>query len=151
MAFLLDVALPFVFVLAVVYGGLELSKVMQNKGVKGLISIVIAFFAVSTPTLAGFLKQVLPYAAVGFIIIFFLGFLFSFAKGKEGEKKDYVLLLIEAALIFVALGAFGTDLQKLLPSNSPVSAENIMWGLGIALILIILVAAYRHLGEEGKT
>lgn len=94
--------LPFFFVLAIVYGGMEVSKVFSNKGVKAIIAVVIAFFASSSPEAVAIIFYILPYAAIFFIAFFFLGFILSLFKG---EKKDVTLIVVALALILIFLAA----------------------------------------------
>jgi len=89
MAFLdLQVMLPFFLVLAIVYGALEVAKVFENRGVKGIIAVVIAFFSVSSAEIVAVINSVLPYAALFFVGFFFLAFLASFFKEKEGGDEE---------------------------------------------------------------
>ena len=110
----LTFALPFVFVFAVAYGALEVSGVFSrekvegnqkikvpNRRVNGLISLVLAFFAVTSDTVTNFIFQILPYATVLFVVVFFVAFLFAPFKKKEGEKRDYYLIIMVAALLII--------------------------------------------------
>ena len=147
--------LPFLFVLAVVFGGLEMSGIFESKdgrsrgkAAKLLISAVIAFIAASSPLVLGFLSVLLPYAALLFVAVFFLGFLWKLGS-KKAQKKDYTLILIIAALALVALSAFGTDLTRLVPGLG-LSQDQLLTAAGLVFIFVILVAAYSKAGEEGK-
>ena len=142
--------LPFLFVLAIVFGGLEMSGVFagkSGKAVKLLISAVIAFVAASSPEVLALLQGLLPYAAMLFIAVFFVGFLWKLGSKKD-KKKDYTLVLIIAALGLVALSAFGSDLTKLIPGLT-VSPDQLLTAGGLVLIFVILVAAYNRTGDEG--
>ncbi len=147
--------LPFLFVLAVVFGGLEMSGVFESKGgrsrgkaAKLLISAVIAFIAASSPLVLEFLSALLPYAALLFVAVFFLGFLWKLG-GKKAQKKDYTMVLIIAALALIALSAFGTDLTRLVPGLN-MSADQLLTAAGLVFIFVILVAAYNKSEDEGK-
>lgn len=96
--------LPFFLVLALVYGSLEVSGIFKNKGVKGVIAIVLAFFAVSSPPVVAFINEIMPYIAVFFIVVFLAGFLSSFFKGKgDGKERDWILIVIILALGLIFL------------------------------------------------
>ena len=96
----------------------------------------------------GFLEGLLPYAALLFVAVFFVGFLWKLGSKKE-QKKDYTLILIVAALALVALAAFGADLTALIPGLS-ISADELLTAAGLVFIFIILVAAYNKSGSEGQ-
>lgn len=144
----LTFALPLIFVFAVVYGALEVSKVFKNKRVNGLIALVIAFFAIGSEQVTNLIYQILPAATILFIIVFFLGFIFAPFKKKEGEKRDFTLIIMVAALVLVLLVTQGYDwISDILPYN--VSSENFMYAGGLILIIAILYAAYKKGGGEG--
>ena len=104
MADLMSTIIPFLFVLAVVYGALEVSDIFKRKQVKLIISLCFAVVAMSTPLITGFIMGVLPYAILAFIVLFFVGFAMSFAKGgKEGGPRDYVLIVIVLVLFLLNL------------------------------------------------
>lgn len=139
--------LPFFFVLAVVYGALEVSKIFKSSGVKGIISVVIALFAVVSPGVAEFIYQVLPYAVIFFVVFFFIGFVRSFFKGKEGEKRDYILPIIIGGLIIIFLSSQGDALKNLFPSAGFLSNDNFIVAVILVVILMILYAAYKAAKE----
>ena len=63
--------LPFLFVLAIVYGALELTSVLKNKAANIVIALVVAFFAISNASAVEFIIAVMPWAAILFIAAFF--------------------------------------------------------------------------------
>jgi len=143
MAFeLMTFILPFLFILALVYGALDISSVFRNKAVNALIAVVIAFFAVSNAGITEMIIGVMPWAALLFIAIFFVKFVLNaFKPGKEG--RDYTLLLAMLALLGVFMASQGTELiNDWLPSGSPISEENFILIIGIIVILGIIITAY---------
>jgi hypothetical protein len=141
--------IPFFFVLAVVYGSLEVSKVFESRGVKGIISLVIALFAITAPGLAAFIYQILPYAAAIFIVFFFVGFVMSFFReGEKGGKKDLTLPVIIAGLVLVFAAGQGADiLSRWLPSMSFIGNQNFIVAIIIIVILMVLYATYKAKSE----
>lgn len=138
MAELLTLAMPFFFMLAIVYGALEVSGVFKNKAVNALIAVIIAFFAISSAQFIEFVYNILPYAAILFVIVFFLGFLTSPFRKKEGKKEmDYTLLIVIAGLILIFLANQSSGILDLQNSN-------IITLIGFAIILIIFYAAYKQ-------
>jgi hypothetical protein len=139
-----DTLLPFFFILAIVWGALEVSDVFRNKAVKAIISLVIAFFAVSSGEVMAFLNQMFPFAILFFIAAFFLAFLLKPFRG--GDKKiDYTLLVIVLVLVLLFLaGQEHSLLQNFLPGWD---AENVLYGIGIVFVLLILFSVYKNWKE----
>ena len=121
--FNIEQLLPFFFLLAIVYGSLEISKVFKNKAVNAIIAIVLGLFAVITPGVSAFILTIMPYAAVVFVIVFFIGFLKSFFVGKD-EEKDYTIPVIIAGLILIFIASQGENLSRWIPSLNFLSDEN---------------------------
>ncbi len=143
---LMDFALPFLFVLAIVYGALEMGSPIKNKAVRTIISLVISFVAVSTQGVVDLINQMIPYAAIMFIIVFFFGFV---RKSIEGKQKDYTLIIIVAGLVLIFLASQGIEtLNALLPYTFPLDTENFLTIIGIVLIIAIIYAAYLKHGEK---
>jgi len=128
--------LPFFLVLALVYGSLEISRVFSNKGVKGIISIVIAFFAITSPELVAFLGFVMPYAAVFFIVFFLLGFLISFFKEKDHEV-NYIMIVVILALVLMFLSNYENF------SLFNLQNENFLGMIVLLVIAVIFYAAFK--------
>lgn len=142
---ILNFAVPLLFIVAVVYGALEVSGVFRNKGVKAIISVAIAFMGMTYSPLAVFINEVLPYAAIFFMVIFFLGFLFSFFR--RGAGKDYVLIVIILGIFLLLLARTESDVASLLSSWTNITTQNLMALLGLGLVIVILSAAYK-IGQQ---
>ena len=137
--------IPFLFVLAVTYGALEVSKVFESKGVKGIISLVMGLFTISAPGLADFIYLIMPYAAAIFIIFFFLGFIKSFFKeDKQGKKMDLVLPVIIAGLILIFIASQGMDtIRRWIPSVGFLDEQNLVVLIILVVIGLVLFATYQ--------
>lgn len=143
MADLLSVVIPFLFVLAVVYGALEVSDIFKRKQVKLIISLCFALVAMTTGFITEFIMGILPYAIMAFIAIFFVGFALSFFRGKGGEKgeRDYVLMAIVLILLLLFLTNYGIGfLEDYMPG---ISVEEFATGVGIVVILLVLYSVYK--------
>lgn len=134
--------LPFFLVLAIVYGALEFSGFTKNRGVITIISLVIAFFAVSSSQAVAFINSAMPYMAGLFILVFFLGFIKSFFKGT----KDWTLIIIILILVLVFLSSLGYDLVSNWSPGSWLSNENFFIIIGLVIFVLILYAAYSKKG-----
>jgi hypothetical protein len=142
MADLLTILIPFLFVLAVVYGALEVSDIFKRSQVKLIISLCFALVAMTTGFITEFIMGILPYAIMAFIAIFFVGFALSFFKGKGGEKgeRDYTLMAIVLILLLLFLANYGIGfLEDYMPG---ISAEEFATGVGIVVIFLVLYSAY---------
>lgn len=137
-----NLLLPFFFMLAIVYGALEISKVFENKGVKAIIAVVIAFFSISSPAIIELVIFFLPYAALFFIAFFFLGFVMSFFKDGKGGKKDYVLIIIVLGLLLLFISS--EEYQDIIN----IQDQNFIGMVVLLVVVLILYAAYRIEGKE---
>jgi len=143
---LMTFVLPFLFMLAVVYGALDLAAVFKNKRVNAVIALVVAVFAVSNVDIVTSIVSAMPWVAMLFIALFFLKFILSFLKinKKEGDERDYTLLLVIFGLIAIFMLSQGTELiQDWLPGNFPVTEENLILIIGIVVVFAITFMAYK--------
>lgn len=139
--------IPFLFVLAVVYGALDYSNVFKKNSVKSLVSLAIAFFALTSQFVIDFIYGILPYAVILFVIVFFLAFIARLVGGKGKERKiDWSLAMIVIILFLIFLASYGEDIVTSLLPSMPV--ENFMYAVGLILILLIFYAVYKNWGGE---
>ena len=92
----------------------------------------------------------MPYAAMLFIVLFFIKFILSFFKMKtnKNEAPDYTLLLAVLGLIVVFMLGQGTQLiQDWLPGGFPISEDNLILIIGIVVILLIFYLAFKTKAE----
>jgi hypothetical protein len=144
--------LPFLFVLAIVYGALQLAAVFKNRAVNAIIAVVVAFFAISNAGIVATIVAGMPWAAMLFIVLFFLKFIHSFFKvdKTKGETRDYTLLMVILGLIVIFMLSQGTQLiHDWLPGGFPVTEDNLIIIIGIVIIVAIFLVAYRKGGGEG--
>lgn len=144
---LMTFMLPMLFVLAIAYGGLEVAGVFKNRAVNALIALVVAFLAVSNAALAEFVVSVMPWAAMLFIIVFFIKFMLSMFKTKEGEKRDYTLIIVILGLVAIFLAGQGSIIEDWLPSGFPISEESLILLIGVIVIIAMFFAAYKSKSE----
>jgi hypothetical protein len=148
---LMEFAIPFFLVLAIVFGGLEIGAPFKNKAAKGLIALVVALYAASSPDISSFLLQIMPAAAGLFIVVFLIGFLKKtfFGEKKRGEERNYGLIIVILALVLVFLAGQGRTLEQWLPSGF-MGADTLILLAGVVLIVAILYIVSKKWGE-GKT
>ena len=150
MADIIQLMIPFLFMLAVVYGALDVSGVFRNRRVNALIALVFALFALTYAPAAEFITQIMPMATILFIILFFIGFVMKMAgKGlKQGEKRDFTLLIIIAGLILLVLATQGAGfIQNLMPGYQD-QGNNIIAIVAVLFIGVILLAAIKMPKEK---
>ncbi|MBI4163766.1 MAG: hypothetical protein HY512_02800 [Candidatus Aenigmarchaeota archaeon] len=140
---LMTIGIPFFFILAVVFGSLEFSGVFKNKGVKFIIAAAIAFFGVSNATFIETINLYMPYAAVFFIILFFIGYVAKFFKVEKGQQRDWVLMIIVVGLLLILLVSMQGNFEQYF-KNLPINYENFLIIVAIILFIVALFAAYKH-------
>ncbi len=140
--------IPFLFVLAIVFGILELSNVFRgNRAVTAIISIVIAFFAATNSQFTGMLFQFLPSITVFFVIMFFIAFLMEIiGLGKKGSlrKEGAETRVMVLGLVLVVFIAIGVDsIPEIMPFISFIGESNLLIIVGLVLLFMIFFTAYK--------
>ena len=138
---ILTFAIPFLFMLAVVFGALEIAAIFPNKKVNMLIAVVFALFGVSYSPATEFINQILPFAMIFFIVFFFLGFVIKVAK--KGVGKDYTLLMIIVGLVLLFLATQGPGFFENFMPGFQEQGSNILIIAGIVFIAVLLMSAYK--------
>ena len=137
----------FLFVFAVVFGALSYAKVLgEQRKVNAIIAIAFAIFAVLFEPFVFGLQAVLPFAAVGIVIIFFGLFLKKVFAGKEGERFDAWPIATSLIFALLLLGILWDQIGFSVPG---IDATNMLWLIGIIIVLLIFYVAYRH-GQEPR-
>ena len=131
-----SVLIPFLFVFAIVFGVLEVSKVFKNKAIMAIIAFVIAFFAVSNVGFLALLNTFLPVLIWIFVGLFILVFIFRLLGRETG--RDRTMTTIAAGIImmlFVLFGAF------LIPEVPIIGKQNLLIITGLFFLILIFYAA----------
>ncbi len=132
----------FLFVFAVVFGALSYAKVLgEQRKVNAIIAIAFAIFAVLFEPFVFGLQAVLPFAAVGIVIIFFGLFLKKVFAGKEGERFDAWPIATSLIFALLLLGILWDQIGFSVPG---IDATNMLWLIGIIIVLLIFYVAYKH-------
>lgn len=136
--------IPFLFVLAVVFGVLRISKAFKgNAAVEVIISLVIAFFAATFPPFTSMLFNILPSVTLFFIAMFFIVFVLEIVgvRGKRGG--DYVTNLIIYGILILVLFTIVASHSELIPKLGIISQDDLVLGVGLIFILSIFWAAFK--------
>ncbi|MFB6088215.1 MAG: hypothetical protein ABEK36_00370 [Candidatus Aenigmatarchaeota archaeon] len=136
--------LPFFFVLAVVYGVLNVADIFEKKSVNLIISLVFAFFAIGYSPFVSFFFRYFGVLLWSFIIIFFIAFVLEALGVRKGEssserKEDMGILIVGIViLIFITvIGDSGTSFTML-------NSQNFLMVIGLVLFALIFYFAYSH-------
>ena len=125
--------LPFLLILAVVYGGLEASGIFRNRALKTIISVVLAFFAISNAYLVDMIHTFLPYVVVIFIVFFALGFI---GKSLSGRGKDNTMIMVVLGLFLILVASF-------IQGGGYQQYDNFLWMIGLVVVIGMIYAAYK--------
>ncbi len=139
----------FLFVFALVYGLMVYVKIFEeSKKAVAFIAIAIGLATAVYEPAAIFITQFIPYAAVVLVFLFFIVFVKKlFFQGKEGEKKDIVPAMIGIAVMLILINVFWDRLSGIIGFGT-VSADSVLWMIGILLIILILYGSYSLWGKE---
>jgi len=146
---LISLLIPFLFMLAIVYGALDVAGVFRNRRVNAIIALVFAFFTLTYAPATEFINQIMPYAIMFFVVFFFLGFVIKIAK--KGVEKDYTLLVIILGLVLLLFATQGPEFIAGFAPGFEEQGNNIMVISAIVFIGVILLAAYKLSIKEKPT
>ena len=132
----------FIFVFAMVFGLLSYVKKF-NSAVNLVIAGAFGFFAVLYEPLVSGLMTFVPIAAIIFAALFFFLILKEVFKGKEGSKTETFPLLVALALLLLVLGILWPTIGF---EVAGISSTNILWIIGVVIVIVIFYAAYKHEG-----
>jgi len=143
--------IPFLFVLAIVFGVLELKKVFRNRGVNFLVAISIAFFTITNSFFVSMLWAYFGSITAFFIIMFYLAFIFEIfgLRGGKDGKDNTSSIVIEGAMFFVLLsiGFLFVDQIPTLPVIG--SGANLITIFLIIFVLSIFWSAFKIGNGDG--
>lgn len=137
--------LPFFFVLATVFGLLEIVNVFKKKPVNFIIALVFAFFAAGYEPFVKFFFQYFSIVLWSFVGLFFIAFFMEVfglreSKVKKGEENVPVVMGGIILLLFITIGV------HFLPelNISFLSKRDILLIAGLLLMGLMFFYAYRY-------
>lgn len=139
-----DFLIPFLFVLAIVFGVLELSNVFKNRAVNFIVALSLSLFTVSNSAFINLLWSYFGSISVFFIAMFFIAFVFEiFGVRKKGQPVGGDSILVNGAVLFVLL-SIGYLYIDMVPSIPFVGGgENLLLLFAVIFILAVFWAAYK--------
>jgi hypothetical protein len=133
----------FLLVFAAVFGLLAYSNVGSfGKKVNAMISLAIALFSIFYEPLVTGLNTVMPYAALGLLVLFFIIFIKKIFEGKEGKDHDTLPIVAAIAMLLIVLTVAGDQLLALAPEGT--NPDTFMWIAGIVFVALFFIAIYKH-------
>lgn len=152
-AFDMNFFIPFMFVLAIVFGILRIAKVFQgNAAVEMIISIAIAFFSATYSPFTTILFQYLPSITWFFIAMFFIVFVLEILGIRKGTRKpeEAQANSIIYGVLLLLLFTIGISGLEGLPIQIPFigGGENIALLIGIIFIIGIFWYAYKMPSQQ---
>ncbi len=142
-----EFVIPFLFVLALVFGALETTKVFKNRAVNAIISIALALFAASYRPFVSTLWNILPTMVWFFLIIFLIAFLAkAFKVGDERERTKSLVIGGVVLLLFLTVGI------SMMPSIPVIGTDNMLMIVGVLFMIMLIWIAAPHgpIREEKK-
>jgi len=140
----------FVFVFAIMFGVLSFAKILGfDKRINAAIAAVIAFFATSYEPFVVGMAEYMPVIAAIFVVIFFIVFLkkiFGKDEKEKGKPSDMLPIGIALAFLLIVLAIMWDRIYGFVPYGF--DASNVLWIIGIIIIVIIFWVAYKHKPTE---
>lgn len=138
--------IPFLFVLAIVFGILELTDIFRNRAVNFIIALSISFFTITNATFVALLWSQFGNITAFFIIMFFIAFVlevFGLRKRVAGRETSTDSVIINGAILFLLL-SIGSLYINLIPSIPFIGGgQNLLFFFVVIIILVIFWSAYK--------
>ncbi len=135
----------FLFIFAIIYGLLGVAKLFDNK-VNALLGIVLALFGAAYMPLISFLFVFMPIA-IAILVIVFLIVLLKKLFQKDGERTDLLPVMVSLGILLLLLGIFWGQLRT---GMTAMASDNLLWAIGIIVIIILFWAAYAAGGNRSR-
>jgi hypothetical protein len=140
--------IPFLFVLAVVFGVLRISHAFRgNAAVEVIISLVIAFFAATFQPFTSMLFSILPSITLFFIAMFFIVFILEIIGVRGKGSGDRTANMIMYGILILILFVIVANHSNLIPNLGIISPDDLVLGIGLIFVIAIFWAAFK-IGPE---
>ena len=136
--------IPFLFILAIVFGVLQLASPIKNKAANLIIALAIAFFAASYGPFMNVLWNYLPSVTWFFIIMFFIVFIMEIFGLRGGKAAPPEKMILSGVVLFILL-AVGWMVTDIYPVEFPLigGGDNLIILFGVIFILMIFWGAFK--------
>ena len=136
--------IPFLFILAIIFGVLQMASPIKNKAANLVIALAISFFASSYGPFVSVLWSYLPSVTWFFIIMFFIVFIMEIfgLRGAKAADPDKVILSGVVLFILLSVGWMITDM---FPVEFPLigGGDNVILLFGVIFMLMIFWGAFK--------
>lgn len=141
--------IPFLFVLAIIFGVLELTKIFRNRGVNFLVALAIAFFTITNTAFVSLLWNYFGSITTFFIVMFFIAFVLEVFGIRKGGHQPPSSIIINGGILFILL-SIGFLYASQIPELPFIgSGQNLVFLFVIIFILVIFWTAFK-IGAGGK-
>lgn len=130
-----DVLLPLLLVFTLVFAILEKINIFKNRGVNLVISLVLAFFAITNSVVSMFFMYLFSNLAIGIAVLLIMIILLGLALEPEEGTWKWIFGIAGGFLILIALSKAGFFSYAVGPDFFYWMQQN-----AAALILLIIVA-----------
>jgi len=135
--------IPFLFVLAIIFGVLELTNIFRNRGVKFLIALAIAFFTITNAAFVSMLWSSFGAITTFFIIMFFIAFVLQAFGLRGGVSEPTSSIMVEGGVLFILL-SIGFLYVKYIPELPFIGeGRNLIFLFAIIFILVIFWTSFK--------
>jgi hypothetical protein len=112
-----QIIVPFIFVLAVIFGSLRLVNVFNNKKVDFLIAISLAIFSITNEAFVSMLWSNFGTISIFFIIMFFVLFVIQAfgLRDPNAKAQDKLLSLGVVLFLLIVISSIKTNILSSLP------------------------------------
>ena len=135
--------IPFLFVLAIVFGVLELTKIFRNRGVNFLVALAIAFFTITNTAFVSMLWSYFGSITTFFIVMFLIAFVFEVFGLRKAGRPPTSSILINAGILFILLSIGFLYVNQIPELPFVGGGQNLLFLLIIIFILVIFWSAFR--------
>lgn len=135
----------FFFVLAIIFGILEITRIFKNKAVNFIIAFALAFFAVNNASFVQFIVPQFGLISAFFIIMFFIAFVLEVfgLRGPKSGKPAEERMIINGAILLLLM-VFGFMNASLIPELPYIgSGTNLIVLVALIIILVIFWLAFK--------
>ncbi|MBR9682548.1 MAG: hypothetical protein GOV02_02645 [Candidatus Aenigmarchaeota archaeon] len=151
----MQMAIPFLFVFAVVFGVLELSLKQWSKPIKAVIALALSFFAITYQPFTSLLWANMGNILFFFIFMFFIAFLGELLQWKKMENP--LEKMVVTAIVLFLLLTIGWYVIDLIEFDIPIvgDKDNLFLLVGIMVIVALFLATMKggevyHFYETAK-
>ncbi len=147
-----EIILPFLLVFVLIFAILQKSKVLgdDKSQIDALVALAVALILIGVETPRNIIVNLMPWLAVGAVVLLVFFILYGFAAGDIGERSKWMKIVfgILAGLFVIGAIIYTTGLWSSI-SDFASSGPSDIWQNAIFVLIIIGVIAI-VLSTSGK-